>query len=912
MGKEEEYQETETESNSSDDEEDEEPERWKKHYSSKHRMLLVGEGDFSFSVSLARAFGSACNLVSTTVDTQDNIAKKYSNGVRNVRELEEKGGLVFYGVDAKEMSGHFFLRTQRFDRIVFNFPHVGFLFPEASYCQIQLNKSLIKGYLSNAKVLLKQDKGEIHVTHKEGDPYDKWDLVKKAEKIGLGLHEIVPFSRGDYPGYENKRAHGSQSDAPFPLGNSNTSQEKAYGYTGMLAICGVRSCNYHQQVILNLSNLSGNQFKVKPQIFSMMPVQDKKVGDTNMGCKHSRHQDHQHRDSFGCRASSNPCSTPNVPSYAVYDDGRSKPQSRYSRIGDDYHSLEQVTRALAQAGLESSNLIVGIDFTKSNEWTGARSFHRKSLHHLGDSMNPYEQAISIIGRTLSAFDEDNLIPCFGFGDATTHDQKVFSFYPDDQLCNGFEEVLSRYREIVPRVNLAGPTSFAPIIETAIEIVDNSCGQYHVLLIIADGQVTSSVGAVNGKLSSQEQNTINAIVRASNYPLSIVLVGVGDGPWDMMHKFDDNIPSRAFDNFQLVNFTEIMSKNIPMSKKETVCSGRVNGNTIPIQGYNRPPTPRHCPSCLWNKKDLAFGCGHQTSDHQVLDYKIQDQRGDQEEGGGHKDLEDEEEEINPYVFEYDRDFVSRVKTEHGRVDVLQQFTKNSNLLSALANYRVEILEANPLTFITPAHIDADFVLFVVKGRGAITVIHEEIKRETSNLECGDIFRVHADTTFYMVNRDEYEKLYVAKILFPVNLPGNYEAFYGAGGGDSESFFEAFSWDLVEAALNTERGRLEKIFKQQQGKIMNATKQQIEALSQDEEGVRGSNGAWPFPSNVSGSPFNLFKKGAIKSNNYGDLYEADPRDFKPLEYLNLIVSFANITQACSDICLALPSSHIIIQS
>lgn len=285
---------------------------------------------------------------------------------------------------------------------------------------------------------------------------------------------------------------------------------------------------------------------------------------------------------------------------------------------------------------------------------------------------------------------------------------------------------------------------------------------------------------------------------------------------------------------------------------------------------------------------------QTSDQQVLDYKIQDQRGDQEEGGGHKDLGDEEEEINPYVFEYDRDFVSRVKTEHGRVDVLQQFTKNSNLLSALANYRVEILEANPLTFITPAHIDADFVLFVVKGRGAITVIHEEIKRETSNLECGDIFRVHADTTFYMVNRDEYEKLYVAKILFPVNLPGNYEAFYGAGGGDSESFFEAFSWDLVEAALNTERGRLEKIFKQQQGKIMNATKQQIEALSQDEEGVRGSNGAWPFPSNVSGSPFNLFKKGAIKSNNYGDLYEADPRDFKPLEYLNLIVSFASITQ------------------
>ncbi|KAK6155238.1 hypothetical protein DH2020_009486 [Rehmannia glutinosa] len=42
---------------------------------------------------------------------------------------------------------------------------------------------------------------------------------------------------------------------------------------------------------------------------------------------------------------------------------------RYSRIADNYNSLEEVTEELARAGLESSNLIVGIDFTKSNEWT---------------------------------------------------------------------------------------------------------------------------------------------------------------------------------------------------------------------------------------------------------------------------------------------------------------------------------------------------------------------------------------------------------------------------------------------------------------------------------------------------------------------------------------------------------------
>jgi E3 ubiquitin-protein ligase RGLG len=182
---------------------------------------------------------------------------------------------------------------------------------------------------------------------------------------------------------------------------------------------------------------------------------------------------------MGNAESSSP-SSPAAAAAASSDPG----SGSFSRNRDDYTSVEEVQRALERAGLESSDLIVGIDFTKSNEWTGKRSYGGRSLHAVGAEPNPYEQALSILGRTLASFDDDNNIPCFGFGDSSTHDKAVFSFYPDHRPCVGFEDALARYRTIVPHVRLAGPTSFAPIINTAVDIVEASGGQYHVLVIIA--------------------------------------------------------------------------------------------------------------------------------------------------------------------------------------------------------------------------------------------------------------------------------------------------------------------------------------------------------------------------------------------------------------------------------------------
>lgn len=47
----------------------EDKEKWVKHYSSKHQILLVGEGDFSVSRCLARSFGSGSKIVASSLDS---------------------------------------------------------------------------------------------------------------------------------------------------------------------------------------------------------------------------------------------------------------------------------------------------------------------------------------------------------------------------------------------------------------------------------------------------------------------------------------------------------------------------------------------------------------------------------------------------------------------------------------------------------------------------------------------------------------------------------------------------------------------------------------------------------------------------------------------------------------------------
>jgi E3 ubiquitin-protein ligase RGLG len=220
---------------------------------------------------------------------------------------------------------------------------------------------------------------------------------------------------------------------------------------------------------------------------------------------------------------------------------------KFSMIPDRHSTIDDVHRALRKAKVEAANLIFAIDLTSSNNDTGKLTFNNTSLHKIEERRpNPYQQIMKFACKTLEPFDEDRLIPAYGFGDFLTKHRKVFNLNPHGQPCQGFDQVLKAYNATIPYVQLSGPTSFAPIIRHSMEIVRQT-GTYHILFILTDGEVNDG------------GETENAIVEASALPLSIVVVGVGDGPFDLMEEYDDKLPQRECDNLQFVNYQKVLAK-----------------------------------------------------------------------------------------------------------------------------------------------------------------------------------------------------------------------------------------------------------------------------------------------------------------------------------------------------------------
>ncbi|KAG8638585.1 hypothetical protein MANES_14G044800v8 [Manihot esculenta] len=177
------------------------------------------------------------------------------------------------------------------------------------------------------------------------------------------------------------------------------------------------------------------------------------------------------------------------------------------------------------------NFMVAIDFTASN----GNPRLPDSLHYLDPSgrLNAYQQAIVEVGEVLQFYDSDKRFPAWGFG-ARPIDGPVshcFNLNGSNNHCEveGIQGIMMTYTSALMNVSLAGPTLFGPVISTAALIASQSLAnggkKYFVLLIITDGVVTDL------------QETKDAIVKASDLPLSILIVGVGGADFKEMEILD---------------------------------------------------------------------------------------------------------------------------------------------------------------------------------------------------------------------------------------------------------------------------------------------------------------------------------------------------------------------------------------
>lgn len=177
------------------------------------------------------------------------------------------------------------------------------------------------------------------------------------------------------------------------------------------------------------------------------------------------------------------------------------------------------------------NFMVAIDFTASN----GNPRLPDSLHYIDPTGRPnaYQKAILDVGEVLQFYDSDKKFPAWGFG-ARPIDGPVshcFNLNGSSTYCEveGIRGIMMAYTSALYNVSLAGPTLFGPVISEASLIASQSIGnkqlKYFVLLIITDGVITDL------------QETKDALVKASDLPLSILIVGVGGADYKEMEILD---------------------------------------------------------------------------------------------------------------------------------------------------------------------------------------------------------------------------------------------------------------------------------------------------------------------------------------------------------------------------------------
>lgn len=200
-------------------------------------VLLVGEGDFSFAVSLIEEkYVSPSNLIATSYDTKEQVEQKYVDGLKNITFLEEQGVQVHFSIDGTALLGNFkptkksvlklFNPPKPLNHIMFNFPHTGKGVKDMAR-NVRDHQRLVDGYFKSANELLSvhsqldlggyavEPSTSVILSVFEGEPYVSWGIKALARGAGLKVERSGAFIWEAFPSYHHKRTN-SMRDTTKP------------------------------------------------------------------------------------------------------------------------------------------------------------------------------------------------------------------------------------------------------------------------------------------------------------------------------------------------------------------------------------------------------------------------------------------------------------------------------------------------------------------------------------------------------------------------------------------------------------------------------------------------------------------------------------------------------------------------
>ncbi|RKF56157.1 25S rRNA -methyltransferase [Erysiphe neolycopersici] len=185
-------------------------------FSSDDRILLIGEADLSFACSLIK-FHNCSQVTATVYESKEELRVKYPYVDDNIRLIENSNqAKIRYSFDVKYAKlWSVWLNTNRksrvsgsFDRIIFNFPHVGGKTKDVNR-QVRYNQELLVSFFKHALPCLSSTtSSSIIVTLFEGEPYTLWNIRDLARHSGLVVARSFSFIFSAYPGYKHSRTIG--------------------------------------------------------------------------------------------------------------------------------------------------------------------------------------------------------------------------------------------------------------------------------------------------------------------------------------------------------------------------------------------------------------------------------------------------------------------------------------------------------------------------------------------------------------------------------------------------------------------------------------------------------------------------------------------------------------------------------